>query len=213
MRKLFIVLVSFLFVGCAVTKISSFKNPDIDFSSYKKILVCGNCRDIDFRKTLEADLVAAFTEKSILAVASIDIISPVKEYTPEELSNILARNNIDGFLSVEMLAAAEETTYVPQQTYTHYRSEYVNGKLITVPYTTTSGGYSLSYPKASFEIILTDISTGQIAFKATANSEGDEFSDMKTISKSLSKKIVEEYLNLSISSIFGEQTMEDNVFP
>ena len=197
MRKLFIVLFSFLFVSCAETKISSFKNPDIDFSSYKKILICGNCRDIDFRKTLEADLVAAFNENSILAVASIEIISPVKEYTPEELSDILFLNNIDGFLTVEMLAATEETSYVPQQTYTNYRSEYVNGKLITVPYTTTSGGYSLSYPKASFEIILTDISTGQIVFKATANSEGDEFSDMKTISRSLSKKIVEEYINLS----------------
>ena len=72
-----------------------------------------------------------------------------------------------------------------------------NGKLTSVPYTTTSGGYSVSYPKASFDIILTDIKTGQIAFKATANSEGDEFSDMKTISKSLAKKIAEEYINLS----------------
>lgn len=198
MKKLLILLISFLlFVSCATTKISSFKNPDIDFSNYQKMLILGNSRDIDFRKTIETDLVTAFTEQSIGAVSSIELISPVKEYTAEEIQKILSENNIDGYLSVAVVTALEESAYVPQTSYTNYRSQYVNGQLISTPYTSTYGGYSVSYPKASFEIILTDIKTGQIAFKATANSEGDEFSDMKTISKSLAKKIVEEYIILS----------------
>ena len=198
MKKLLILLISFLlFVSCATTKISSFKNPDIDFSNYQKMLILGNSRDIDFRKTIETDLVTAFTEQSIGAVSSIELISPVKEYTDEEIQKILSENNIDGYLSVAVVTALEESDYVPQTSYTNYRSQYVNGQLISTPYTSTYGGYSFSYPKASFEIILTDIKTGQIAFKATANSEGDEFSDMKTISKSLAKKIVEEYIVLS----------------
>lgn len=198
MKKLLILLISFLlFVSCATTKISSFKNPDIDFSNYQKMLILGNSRDIDFRKTIETDLVTAFTEQSIGAVSSIELISPVKEYTDEEIQKILSENNIDSYLSVAVVTALEESAYVPQTSYTNYRSQYVNGQLISTPYTSTYGGYSVSYPKASFEIILTDIKTGQIAFKATANSEGDEFSDMKTISKSLAKKIVEEYIVLS----------------
>ena len=198
MKKLLILLISFLlFVSCATTKISSFKNPDIDFSNYQRMLILGNSRDIDFRKTIETDLVTAFTEQSIGAVSSIELISPVKEYTDEEIQKILSENNIDGYLSVAVVTALEESAYVPQTSYTNYRSHYVNGQLISTPYTSTYGGYSVSYPKASFEIILTDIKTGQIAFKATANSEGDEFSDMKTISKSLAKKIVEEYIVLS----------------
>lgn len=198
MKKLLILLISFLlFVSCATTKISSFKNSDIDFSNYQKMLILGNSRDIDFRKTIETDLVTAFTEQSIGAVSSIELISPVKEYTDEEIQKILSENNIDGYLSVAVVTALEESAYVPQTSYTNYRSQYVNGQLISTPYTSTYGGYSVSYPKASFEIILTDIKTGQIAFKATANSEGDEFSDMKTISKSLAKKIVEEYIVLS----------------
>lgn len=198
MKKLLILLISFLlFVSCATTKISSFKNPDIDFSNYQKMLILGNSRDIDFRKTIETDLVTAFIEQSIGAVSSIELISPVKEYTDEEIQKILSENNIDGYLSVAVVTALEESAYVPQTSYTNYRSQYVNGQLISTPYTSTYGGYSVSYPKASFEIILTDIKTGQIAFKATAYSEGDEFSDMKTISKSLAKKIVEEYIVLS----------------
>lgn len=198
MKKLLILLISFLlFVSCATTKISSFKNPDIDFSNYQRMLILGNSRDIDFRKTIETDLVTAFTEQSIGAVSSIELISPVKEYTDEEIQKILSENNIDGYLSVAVVTALEESAYVPQTSYTNYHSQYVNGQLISTPYTSTYGGYSVSYPKASFEIILTDIKTGQIAFKATANSEGDEFSDMKTISKSLAKKIVEEYIVLS----------------
>ena len=198
MKKLLILLISFLlFVSCATTKISSFKNPDIDFSNYQRMLILGNSRDIDFRKTIETDLVTAFTEQSIGAVSSIELISPVKEYTDEEIQKILSENNIDGYLAVAVVSALEESAYVPETSYTNYRSQYVNGQLISTPYTSTYGGYSVSYPKASFEIILTDIKTGQIAFKATANSEGDEFSDMKTISKSLAKKIVEEYIVLS----------------
>lgn len=190
MKKLLILLISFLlFVSCATTKISSFKNPDIDFSNYQRMLILGNSRDIDFRKTIETDLVTAFTEQSIGAVSSIELISPVKEYTDEEIQKILSENNIDGYLSVAVVTALEESAYVPQTSYTNYRSQYVNGQLISTPYTSTYGGYSVSYPKASFEIILTDIKTGQIAFKATANSEGDEFSDMKTISKKLLKNI------------------------
>lgn len=199
MKKFFIFIFSLLlFVSCATTDISSFKNPEINFAEYKKILVFGNSRDIDFRKTLENDLVLAFAEKQINAVSSIELISPVKEYSSEELKQIFTNNKIDGYLSVAVVTVSEESIYVPQTTSTQYRSQYVNGQLISVPYTTTSGGYSLSYPKASFEIILTDITTGDIAFKATANSEGDEFSNMKTISKSLSKTIVEEYINLSM---------------
>ncbi len=197
MKKLFLLLTSLLFISCATTDISSFKNPDIDFSSYKKILVFGNSRDIDFRKTIEADLVTAFNEQSIIAISSIELISPVKEYTDEDIKKILFDNNIDGYLSVAVVTASEESAYIPQTSYTNYQTQYINGQLVSVPYTSTYGGYSVSYPKASFEIILTDIKTGQIAFKATANSEGDEFSDMKTISRSLAKKIVEEYLTLS----------------
>ena len=199
MKKFFIYINSlFLFVSCATTNISSFKNPDINIAEYKKILIFGNSRDIDFRKTLERDLVLAFAEKQIEAVSSIEIISPVKEYSNDEIKSMLEKHKIDGCLSVAVVAAYEESAYVPQTTSTHYRSQYVNGQLISVPYTTTSGGYSLSYPKASFEIILIDVLTGDVAFKATANSEGDEFSDMKEISKSLAKKIVEEYTRLSL---------------
>ena len=95
-----------------------------------------------------------------------------------------------------IISAGENSAYIPQQTYINYSSQYVNGQLISIPYTTTSGGYSVSYPKADFEITLTDIVSGKLAYKATANSEGDEFSDMKTISRSLAKEIVKEYISL-----------------
>lgn len=191
---LVVLVVSIVMLSCATTKISSFTNPDINISDYKKILVYGNSRDIDFRKTLEADLVNAFAEKQIDVASHIDLISPLKEYTKSELQEIYLENNIDCILEVAVLDASTGTAYVPQQSYTNYSSQWVNGQLISIPYTTTSGGYSVSYPKGSFEIILTDAKTDEVALKATANSEGDEFSDMKTISKSLAKKIVEEYL-------------------
>lgn len=197
MKKYIIFLLPFVLISCATTNISSFRNPDVDFSNYKKIAVYGNSRDIDFRKTLENDLVNSFNSKNIDAVSIITVLSPVKEYTNEEISRIMNENEIDALLSVEVISVSEETAYVPQTTTTTYQSQYVGGQYVSVPHTTTSGGYSISRPRARFEIILTDIQSDETAFKATANSAGDEFSDMKTISKSLSEKIVEEYISIS----------------
>lgn len=197
MKKLFILFIPFVFICCASTDISSFKNPDINFSDYKKILVYGNSRDIDFQKSIENFLVITFKENNIEAVSSIELIPPLKEYTEEDIQKILYENEIDGYLSVSVVSATEESVYIPQSSHTYYRSQYVNGSYSSIPYTMTSGGYSVTYPKASFDIILTDIKSGKIAFKATANSEGDEFSDMKTIAESLACAIVEEYIKLS----------------
>ena len=196
MKKLLLVIILLFLTSCATTKISSFINPDIDISNYKNILVFGNIRDIEIRKTLESDIVSAFIENNLNCISSINIFSPLKDYSEQERKEILIKNNIDGIITVCIISAGENSASIPQQTYTNYSSQYVNGQLISIPYTTTSGGYSVSYPKADFEITLTDIASGKLAYKATANSEGDEFSDMKTISRSLAKEIVKEYISL-----------------
>jgi hypothetical protein len=197
LKKFYFLLVSlllFIVTSCATTKISSFTNPDIKISDYKKILVFANVQDVELRKNLENNLIEQFKLQNKDVVSSIEIISPLKEYSSEELSKIYSENGIDCFLIVSIINTTNESVYIPQQTHTNYSSQYVNGQLINIPYTTTSGGYSVSYPKASFEITLTDVKTGELAFKATANSSGDEFSDMKTISKSLAKEIVSEFI-------------------
>ena len=196
MKKLLLLIILLFLISCATTKISSFINPDIDISNYKNILVFGYIRDIEIRKTLESDIVSVFIENNLNCISSINIFSPLKDYSEQEREEILIKNNIDGIITVCIISSGENSVYIPQQTHTNYHSQYVNGQLISIPYTTTSGGYSVSYPKANFEITLTDIASGKLAYKATANSEGDEFSDMKTISKSLAKEIVKEYISL-----------------
>lgn len=197
MRKLLFLLLPFVSVCCATTKVSSFRNPDINLSEYKKIVVHGNSRDIDFQKTLESDLVNAFSEKNIQAVSSIKLMSPIKEYTVEEIQAIFSENEIDGHLYVAVVSAPDGAAYIAQMPQSTFPSQYANGKLSSSAYAAVSGGNAGAHPRASFDIILIDVKSGQIAFKATANSEGDEFSDMKNISKSLAKKIAEEYVSLS----------------
>lgn len=197
MRKFLFLVIPLILSNCVSTNISSFQNPDIDFSQYKKIAVYGNIRDISFRKMLETDFTAAFTNQSINAIATSSIISPLKEYTNQEFFDLLSENAVDGLLSIEVISANRENGYVPLTTSTYYQSYYSVGQLNLAPFTTTSGGYVYSYPKASFEITLTDVKTGEIAFRSTANSRGDEFSDMKTISESIAENVVEEYKTLS----------------
>lgn len=187
---IFIVIVS----SCATTKLSSFKNPEIDLTLYKSIVVFANIKDIEIRKYLENKLVEEFTTRGKNAVSYISLFSPLKEYSTEKIINTLKEKNIGCYLEISIMDAKNNSAYVPQKTTTHYQSQYVNGQYISTPYTTTSGGYSVSYPTASFEITALDLQSGEVAMKATANSEGDEFSDMKTIMTSLTKKIVDEFV-------------------
>ena len=156
-------------IGCATTEISGFSNPNVDFSLYKKIAVLGNVRDIAFRKILEYDLANSFDSEKIDAIPVISIASPIKNYTKKEFVKIMRKNKIDALLSVEVISSSKETSYVQI------------GNVFS----------PVSSPQISFEIILKDVKSGKIAFKLTANSEGDS---MSAISKSLAEKSVEIYM-------------------
>ena len=189
-----IVIILIIITGCATTSISYFSNLDIKISSFKKIMVFAPFQDIGWRKIAESNFVKEFSTQGKNAVSCIEVISPVEEYTDEEIISILHRNAIDSVLIISLIDAHSEKVYIPQKTTTHYRSYIQGSNVYSEPYTQTSGGYSLSFPKASFEINIIDVKSGKIAMKATANSKGNEFSDMKTIFKSLAKKIVSEYM-------------------
>ncbi len=195
--SLTICAISFILLSCVTTKISSFTDPNTHLSDYKTILVLGNLSDIELRKTLESDLVQEFAAKGIKAISYVNIISPLRNYSEDDLSQIYLENGIDAILSVALIDTTEQTMIIPQQTHVNYRSQYIDGQFISVPYTTTTGGYSVSSMNASFEIIIIDTKTRELVLRATANTEGDEFYNMKLISKSLSKKIVEEFLTQS----------------
>lgn len=81
----------------------------------------------------------------------------------------MRKNKIDALLSAEVISSSKETSYVQI------------GNVFS----------PVSSPQISFEIILKDVKSGKIAFKLTANSEGDS---MSAISKSLAEKIVEIYM-------------------
>ena len=198
MRKIFILfLFSILFIGCASTRITTIKNPNSDISLYKKILVFANTQNLEFAKNFENSMVKAFSDNNIEAVSSLEILPPLKQYNNNEIDKIFLKNNIDSILSVVVISAdkTNDFVYVPQRTQTHYRSQYINGQFISIPYTTTTGGYSytISALNVSFEIVFSDVKTNEIIFKSTAHSEGD---DISAISDSLSENIIKEYLNV-----------------
>lgn len=193
MKKIVFLFLSalLLFVSCASTDISSYTNSEKNIAKYNKILVTVNSRDIGSVKTLEENIVKSFSNTGVMAIPKSDILSPLKEYSQSEINQLLMKNNIDGILSVTIASASKETDYIPQQSYTTYTTQYSNGMLVSVPNTTTYGGYTSTSLLYSFDVILEDAISGDIIIKATANSDGDFFS---AISNSLSSSVKNEVM-------------------
>ena len=176
------IFILLLFASCETIKISSFVNDSMKISTYKKILVIVDTRDVGFKKDLEKNLVSEFKLNSKTAISSIEIISPLKQYTKSELDQIYINNQIDCVLTVTLLNTSEGKDYITQP--------------IVTPYIKTSIFLPVKYVNATFEILIEDVKTGEIALKATASTMDEYFDNMNGVLKALSKKIVKEYLLL-----------------
>jgi len=188
-------IVSIFLSSCVSTQIGSFYDPDTNFSKYQKIVVYATIQNIEWRKALEKIITDELANKGKNAVPSINIISPLKTYSQEEIISIYENEQIDCIISVSLLSASIENQYIPQTVHTYDTTRFNGEKIVSEQRSYTTGGYALSFPQASFEIIVSESKTNKIVMKSTAYSEGDEFSNMNTIFESLAKKIVEEYLS------------------
>ncbi len=97
MKKiLFTLFISSLYMGCAVTRISSIKAPR--HGSYSKILIYARYSDNDTREAYETAIAQALIQKNIHVWRSIDIFSPLKEYTDSAIQAIYKKDGFEALL-------------------------------------------------------------------------------------------------------------------
>jgi len=88
-------------IGCITgnvrTDVNSYKDPQCNETSIKKIMVFSTSKDMNYRELIEKQLVTYMKNKNYVcqAVRSIDILLPTRTYTLREIKAILAQHSID----------------------------------------------------------------------------------------------------------------------
>lgn len=209
-RKLFLlglVLVIAMFLsGCADTTLSTIRNPELSQIKFGKILVVAPFSDIGLRKQTEDAFITKFNLSGMSAISSIQRIPPVRNYSEQELLNILEQDKIDGILVVGLKDYWTSQSYVPKSSTSQGTTSLYGNSLYYRSYTKEYGGYYISKPNVKFEIRLFDSKLGEVAWLTSALTKGDAFADYNTLANSLAKKVVKELIKENML----ELTITDN---
>ena len=198
--KYFLISVLIIFiVGCASTKMTSFKDPDYQNTEFKRILVVANTSDLEDRQKLESKMVEAFTEIGVYALESYKLFPPTRELTDEQKVDLLLKNNIDSFISISVGESGVSAVYIPQTSSTTKTEGNVNVYGNTARYkekstTTYQGGYTVHKPWAQFETKLYDVSNGRMAWIASSFTGGNAYANRNTVINSYCGKTVDKLI-------------------
>ncbi|GMU97207.1 hypothetical protein [Ignavibacterium album] len=188
-----------LFVGCASTRITSFKDPDYQKAEFRKILIVANTNDLEDRQRLESKMVEAFSEVGVFALESYKLFPPTRELTDQDKVDLLIKNNIDAFIAISVGESGVSEVYIPQTSSTTKTTGNVNVYGNTASYrqkstTTYQGGYTLNKPWAEFQTKLYDVSNGKMAWIASSFTGGNAYANRNTVINSYCGKTVDQLL-------------------
>ena len=190
---LFLIFAMFL-VGCADTTLSTIRNPELFQIKFGKILVVAPFSDIGLRKQTEDAFIAKFNLSGMSAISSIQRIPPVRDYSEQELLNILEQDKIDGILVVGLKDYWTSQSYVPKSSTSQGTASLYGNSLYYRSYTKEYGGYYISKPNVTFEIRLFDSKSSQVAWLTSSLTKGNGFADYNTLANSLAKEVVKKLI-------------------
>ena len=179
-----LIILSFLFINCSTTsKIESFEKPGTELHSYNNVLIYCNFDNLKYRKQLEDEFYKQFSRKNIVAIKSLDVLSPLESYSDTEKDEIFKAKNIEIILEIKTISTT---------------SNNGDNNFLVVP----SGGSfwilgsSDVKVTVSFDITITDILKQEKIFMGTATyeEEDDEISEcLEEIFESLAEDMVKEH--------------------
>jgi hypothetical protein len=151
-------------------------NPQLDGRIFEKILVHGKFQNLKHRETAENRLCSnleRLTNSECIKSSDVSFVGGVQ--TPEQIFARVMEFEIDSILILKTSNSGSSSHYVPP-TYETQSSATIDGNMISGSSTTqTYGGYTLNKPWAQYEVSLTAIEDGRVAWYATGQSRGNEY--------------------------------------
>ncbi|MCR5387161.1 MAG: hypothetical protein K6E69_08570 [Treponema sp.] len=155
-KSLCIISLIFMFLTNGMS-ITSVRDNEKNFYEYKKILIISNSVDLEFKKNTEYGLSKKFSDAGIEAVPGMELFSPLKEHSAEEIIKKAKSENFDCILTVGE----------GQFTGRSYSFASVWGYYNSWSNSSNSYGYSANSAEKIIEIFLTEVKTDEPVFKAT----------------------------------------------
>ena len=179
----------FAAAGCARTRISSLVAPEARGHTYQRILVIFPVSDLDWRKTAEDEFRNVYSSQGAVFIPSYEVFFPGRQYADEEITALLAEHGVDAALVIALGETGTSTTRTPTQT-TARCTVWSSSQGCTAASATTTGGYDISKPWASFTAVLLDVATGSAVWAASARTGGNAFAGTGTLLRSMASRTV-----------------------
>ncbi|MBR5933253.1 MAG: hypothetical protein IK002_04625 [Treponema sp.] len=192
MKSFLLVFLTFLFAhlffGCKSMVVD--KNPDVNLSHYRRIVVYAHYDNIDERSKMESSLVESFTEIGITTLRSMDLFDISRQYSNAELTEILKVNDIDGYLAIHIKSVNTHLVVIPPTTRTEYTTIWNGNHPMQIPRTVFVPGYSYYDTDYDVEFVLTDVETGRNSFRASTLTDSTKSA---RVARTLAREIAREF--------------------
>jgi len=186
--------------ACAFTDITSFSDPKFAGRQFSSVMVVGDQMPLKDRMAAEDILVKAFENAGVRAVRGIDYLPPTRTITEELFQQAVAQTAVQTVLYLALVDRTTSETYMPPVYHpgTSYSTVNVIGNTAYVnTYTNpgyTTGGYTISKPKAAYTSVLVEVTSGETIWTAEASSRGNAFASFEQLTISASQETVKKLI-------------------
>lgn len=185
-----------LLAGCAITSMTSVRDPAFQSRAFRRIVVVAPFTDLEKKANAENSFVAALQARGAQAMPAMTVLPPTRDYSNEDINAALQASGANGVLFVTLTDASVFSTYVPGSTTTTgtgYGTATSHGGTTTgtVNWTATTRqnpGYYINKPRVRFEVRLVDVATGSTAWLGTSLTRGNAFARWDTLMYSLASE-------------------------
>lgn len=157
--------------GCVQGKITAFKDPFFKGPPMKRFLVIANVQSMESAQQIESAFAEVFKESGIVGIPRVRVMPPVREYTQEEMRQLIAAENVDAYLEMTFAGMTTADIAIPAVSQTNATANAIGagntvtarGKSTTVTY---GGGSRTVATSASFTCVVLAASDKAVCWKS-----------------------------------------------
>ena len=182
------IVIAIAATGCARTTASSLVASDASGIHFGRIMVSVPFTDLGLRREAEDQFAKSYSGKGVMFVPSYQVLFPGRSYSQDEAQQVIRGDSIDGVLFITLNQAGTTAYRTPTTTSTQCAANDTYAQCAS----TTTGGYDIRKPWASFTAQLYDARTGRSIWIATENTRGNAFANSGTVVRSMANSTLKQ---------------------
>jgi hypothetical protein len=211
MLRILVAVACIMLTGCAISKVTSFKDPSAGGKRYLSPIVVASNLPLSDRGHAEQKMAEAIQKKSGLkALVGMQIFPPTRDWDAAGMNAAISDSGADSILIMWVTDMGTRESYVPPQVLSPGRSSTTGlathtgrgnyhisySTLFTPP--TVVGGYTIEKPTAQYGAALYDVASGQKVWIGEISSRGNAFASYADLAKSAASSIVSDLYNAGL---------------